>query len=61
MMAIANNEEYIKTYCYGRYTKFSNINLGWFLCNKPKNAIEYEKLCFECDANVEDRDDVCSD
>ena len=44
-------------YCYGRYTKFNNNCLRWFLYNKSKNAIEYENLCFENDAYVEDRED----
>ena len=47
---IANNEEYIDTYCYG--TEFANNCMRWFLYKRPKNSSEYEDLCFKYDANV---------
>ena len=54
----AINDEYINTYCYGYYIKISNNCIRWFLYNKSKNAIDYEDLCFQFDANVEYCDDV---
>ena len=50
---IANNEDYINTYLYGNHTKFANNCTRWFLYNTSKNAIDYEDLCFQYDANVE--------